>query len=192
MKELAKKILSLVGRHNTTRHLDFLDLGRDSQIYFWRVRSAHGGRLSVGCQSRLETRLTFERKNACLTMGQRSFIGEGQISCASSIEIGDDVMVAWGTSIFDHSSHSIRFSERADDVTSWLRGEKNWAVVSMAPVRICNKAWIGFGCIVLPGVTIGEGAVIGAGSVVTRDVPPWTVSVGNPARQIRELNPDER
>jgi galactoside O-acetyltransferase len=127
-----------------------------------------------------------------LKVGDRSFIGEGQISCASRIEVGDDVMIAWGTSIFDHGSHALQFSKRANDVTDWLQGKKDWSVVDMAPVCIADKAWVGFGSIVLPGVTVGEGAVIGAGSVVTRDVAPWTVAAGNPARLIRELNPDER
>jgi maltose O-acetyltransferase len=50
------------------------------------------------------------------------------------------------------------------------------------PVRIGHNVWIGGGAIVLPGVTVGDDAVIGAGSVVTRDVPPGAVVVGNPAK----------
>ena len=59
----------------------------------------------------------------------------------------------------------------------------------MAPVRIQSKAWVGFNVSILKGVTVGEGAVIGAGSVVTKDVPPNTIAVGNPAQVVRHLEP---
>lgn len=54
-----------------------------------------------------------------------------------------------------------------------------------APIKICDGAWIGARAIVLPGVTIGEGAIVAAGAVVTKDVLPWTVVGGNPARVIK-------
>ena len=61
------------------------------------------------------------------------------------------------------------------------------------PVRICAGAWLGACCVVLPGVTVGEGSVIGAGSVVTRDVPAGVVAAGNPCRVLRVIDEkDER
>ena len=54
------------------------------------------------------------------------------------------------------------------------------------PITINDNVWIATGAIVLPGVTIGEGAVVGAGSVVTKDVEPWTVVGGNPAKFIKK------
>jgi acetyltransferase-like isoleucine patch superfamily enzyme len=188
---LRKLLIYLSGLHARRRFAD-LRLGQGSQVFFWRIRGGSGAHLSVGTMSRVETRIAMERSGATLTIGSRSFIGEGQISCASRVEIGDDVMVAWGTSIFDHSSHSLRFSERANDVKDWMLGQKNWNVVETAMVRVEDKAWVGYGCTLLPGITVGEGAIVGAGSVVTRDVPPWTVVAGNPARVIRELTQDER
>ncbi len=56
------------------------------------------------------------------------------------------------------------------------------------PVHIGNKVWIGAGSVILPGVTIGDGSVIGAGSVVTKDIPSGVVAVGNPCRVMREIN----
>jgi acetyltransferase-like isoleucine patch superfamily enzyme len=55
-----------------------------------------------------------------------------------------------------------------------------------APVKICRYVWVGGKSIILPGVVIGEGAVIGAGSVVTKDIPPYCVAVGNPAKVIKK------
>jgi len=59
------------------------------------------------------------------------------------------------------------------------------------PISIRHNVWIGFDCVVLPGVTIGEGSVVGARSVVTEDVPPYTIVAGNPARVIRKIENDE-
>jgi galactoside O-acetyltransferase len=69
---------------------------------------------------------------------------------------------------------------------------KDWSNVHHAPIVIRDKAWIGFGAIVLKGVTIGEGAVVGAGSVVTKDVPDWTVVGGNPAQVLYSISPEQR
>ncbi len=60
------------------------------------------------------------------------------------------------------------------------------------PVRIGNNVWIGAGAIILPGVTIGDDSVIGAGSVVTRDIPSGVVAVGNPCRVMREIGERDR
>lgn len=54
------------------------------------------------------------------------------------------------------------------------------------PVRIGSMAWIGMGACILPGTTIGEGCVVGAGGIVVDDLEPWTISVGNPARPVKE------
>ncbi|MPN26714.1 Galactoside O-acetyltransferase [bioreactor metagenome] len=60
------------------------------------------------------------------------------------------------------------------------------------PVRIGNNVWIGAGVIILPGVTVGDDSVIGAGSVVTKDVPPGVVAFGNPCRVVREFGEHDR
>ena len=74
----------------------------------------------------------------------------------------------------------------------WRRGEHDWSTTASAPVRIRRGAWIGARAIVLKGVTVGVGSVVGAGAVVTKDVPDWTIVAGNPARVIREIPEHER
>lgn len=64
---------------------------------------------------------------------------------------------------------------------------RNMGLESAAPITIGDNVWIGGSVCVLPGVTIGEGAVIGAGSVVVSDIPPYTVAVGNPCRPVKKV-----
>jgi acetyltransferase-like isoleucine patch superfamily enzyme len=67
---------------------------------------------------------------------------------------------------------------------------RGFAPVAQGPVIIEDDAWLGAGCVILPGVRIGRGAVIGANSVVSHDVPPLHVVAGQPARTVRELTPE--
>ena len=157
------------------------------------AREPKGCSLVIGSQSNIEGALVMEQQSARIVIGSRTHIGGGTVvAAASQIEIGDDVLVAFDAVIVDHNSHSLKFQERRNDVRDWIQGKKDWSSVATAPVRISNKAWIGMRAIVLKGVTIGEGAVVGAGSVVTSDVPPWTIVGGNPARVIRALTEEER
>jgi acetyltransferase-like isoleucine patch superfamily enzyme len=110
-----------------------------------------------------------------LKIGNRTFIGSKcSFSVAKLIEIGDDVLIAGGCSISDFSGHPLDPDKRAAGVQV--------SPEEVRPVRIGNKAWLGRGATVLPGVTIGEGAVVGAATVVTKDVPAGHICVGNPGR----------
>jgi len=113
--------------------------------------------------------------NPELKIGNRTFIGYKCIfSVARLIEIGDDVLIAGGCSLSDYSGHPLDPDKR----TAGVQVDPE----DVRPIRIGNKAWLGRGAIILPGVTIGEGAVIGAATVVTKDVPPGHICVGNPGR----------
>jgi acetyltransferase-like isoleucine patch superfamily enzyme len=162
-----------------------------SKIYLDKVRLKDGCIVKIAEQSQIDGSIIFDRENASISIGKRVFMN-GLVIVAQSIDIGDDVMIAWGVTVVDHNSHSISFSHRAEDVVNWKIGKKDWTHVKIAPVKISNKVWIGFNSIILKGVTIGEGAVVGAGSVVTKDVPAWTIVAGNPARVIREIPENER
>jgi len=148
-------------------------------------------KLSIDMGSQVAGRIIFEKENACISIGKRVFMN-GALLAANNIRIDDDAMVSWGVTITDHNSHSISFTERKNDIPDWEAGRKDWSTVKTSTVHVHKKAWIGFNSIILKGVTIGEGAIIGAGSVVTKDVPPWTIVAGNPARVKREIPENER
>jgi len=157
------------------------------------VDGKNGCGLTVGRNTTVEGDVFFENHNARISIGERTFVGGGsKLVAAESVAVGSDVLISWGTTIVDHNSHSLRFSERSNDVLDWREGRKDWSNVKTGATAIGDKAWLGFNVIVLKGVTIGEGAIVGAGSVVTKDVAPWTIVGGNPARVIREIPEDER
>ena len=184
--------LSKVVRLATSRRYSVLRVEAGRRVDFWKVKAKADNLLEVGANSMLASRVVFEKAGARHKIGARSFIGLGLMSIAAQVDIGDDVLVSWGSTIVDHHSHSLRTRERISDVEQWIKGHKDWTGVRILPVRIENRAWLGFNVSLLPGVVIGEGAIIGAGSVVTQSVPAWTIAAGNPARVLRELNADER
>lgn len=153
------------------------------------VQWKKGCELQVGEGSVIEAKIAFDRPGAKLSIGKNSFVGGTQIVCAEDIVIGDDVLIAWGGVIVDHDSHSLAWEGRAHDVADWREGRKDWSRVPRSPVHIGDKAWLGLNVVLLKGVSVGEGAVVGAASVVTKDVPSYTLVAGNPARFIRKLDP---
>jgi galactoside O-acetyltransferase len=163
---------------------------RSAIVNFRRIRPASGVRLTIGDQSIVHAQILFDRDNASLDIGSRTFIGAGRIVVGHSVSIGSDVLISWGFTIVDHDSHAQDFEVRKNDVLEWRYGRKSWDGIASAPVRIENAAWIGFEAVILKGVTVGEGAIVAARAVVTRDVAPWTVVAGNPARVIKSLRPD--
>lgn len=152
--------------------------------------------LEIGNNSIIGGTFIFESGEGKITIGDHSYIGNSVFISRSSIIISNNVTIAWGCTFYDHDSHSIDYLHRRKDIDEELQDlwakknfieNKDWNNVKSKPIYVCDDAWIGMNCIILKGVTIGEGAIVGAGSVVTRDVPPWTLVAGNPARIIKEI-----
>jgi len=162
-------------------------VGAGSDVNWWSLGAGGGGQVNIGKDSIVRCRIDFDHPGGVVTIGDRTFIGASHIVCHTAVNIGDDAILSWGITIFDHDSHSLDGEQRRNDVRNWKLGRKDWTHVRIAPVDIGPKAWIGFGASILRGVRIGEGAVVGARSVVTRDVPAYTVVAGNPARVIKQL-----
>jgi acetyltransferase-like isoleucine patch superfamily enzyme len=152
--------------------------------------------LRIGDRCLLNNTFVFESSCGQITVGDGVFINSGtMVISRSSVAIGNGVTIAWDCVIYDHDSHSLDYRDRIADhdqqlidfPTGNMIANKNWDTVTTAPIAIQDNAWLGFGVVVLKGVTIGEGAVVGARAVVTRDVPPWTIAAGNPARVVKEI-----
>lgn len=189
---LIKKLLTNIFQPLISRRFDEFSIGKCTDILLWRIRGGEKCRFRIGERCIVRGTIVLEQESASFSVGNRSFIGKALVSIADAVEIGDDVLISWGVTITDHNSHSMTFSERKLDVAMWRDHRKNWSGVKRGKVIIKDKVWIGFNAIVLKSVTIGEGAIIGAGSVITKDVPPWTIVAGNPAKVIREIPLDER
>lgn len=121
--------------------------------------------------------------------GKNIFIGSDVIinmNCTfvdnRPIRIGNRVLIASNVQIYT-ASHPVLPEERFN--ADWKETQKPFFRTYAQPVTIEDGAWIGGGAILLPGVTIGENSVVGAGSVVTSSIPPNCVAVGNPCRVIR-------
>lgn len=129
-----------------------------------------------------------------MNIGDRVVINENtKIICSEKIIIGNDVLISWGCNIVDSNMHSIHSNDRLEDtrnarkeIEAKTMGQHvDYSKIISSSIIIKDKAWIGFNSTILKGVTIGEGAIVGAGSVVTMDVPDYAVVVGNPAKIIK-------
>ena len=112
----------------------------------------------------------------------------GRITAYAAVDIGDRVQIGPGGIIVDTDGHPVDPAVRRRQVEGLTYPLDS---VEKRPIVIEDDVWIGFGVIVLKGVRIGRASVIGAGSVVTRDIPPFCVAAGNPARVVRRLSPAE-
>lgn len=115
-----------------------------------------------------------------IEVGRNLFINYNcTILDVAKVNIGDNVLIAPNVSIYT-AGHPLHADTRK---TGYEYG---------IPVTIGDNVWIGGNSIIMPGVTVGCNSVIGAGSVVTKDVPDWTVVAGNPARVIRKITDEDR
>jgi len=123
-----------------------------------------------------------------------TFLGNSRVYCANNISIGKGCWIADHVSIIDSNLHPISPKRRFQDAVDFSRGifPDVYSNIPNSPIVIQDSVWIGVNSVILKGVTLGEGSVIGAGSVVTKDVPPYTIVAGNPARIIREIPENER
>jgi acetyltransferase-like isoleucine patch superfamily enzyme len=128
-----------------------------------------------------------------ITIGDFSLIHGAWFICDSQIDVGDYALISWNVVFMDTYGVSLDPAKRRKQLEALpLKQHRRMPRGAAAkPISIGRNVWIGFDCVVLPGVTIGDGSIVGARSVVTEDVPPFTTVAGNPARVIRKIENDE-
>ena len=133
------------------------------------------GRIIINKHCEISKGVVIKSYGGNVTIHQNTFLGEYVIVYGhGSVEIGENTLIAAHTCIFS-SNHSIPSQNEL------IRSKPD----ILLPVKIGSDVWIGAGCKILGGVTIGDGCVVGAGAVVTKDLPPYSISVGNPAKVIK-------
>jgi acetyltransferase-like isoleucine patch superfamily enzyme len=157
----------------------FAEFGKESVLSL-PIRVEGAGRIAIGSGVFIAAGCWLHVEGAgnhiALEIGSGSSIGaHSTLSAVQSVRIGEQVLMAPSVYISDHSHE---FSDTNIPVRSQ-------GLTKIGPVEIADGAWLGHGVVVCPGVRIGRGAVIGANSVVTSDVPDSAVAVGAPARVVR-------
>lgn len=162
---------------------------------------SNSNKVDIHPDSMLACNFVFESESGHIKIDEGTFINAGSsLICKDEIKIGKYVTIAWGCTIYDHNSHSLDYCHRVDDIKRQLDDYRNnhyfikskdWSTVKSKKIIIEDYAWIGMNCTILSGVTIGKGAIVGAGSVVRHDVEPWTVVAGNPAQFVKRLKNDD-
>jgi acetyltransferase-like isoleucine patch superfamily enzyme len=125
----------------------------------------------------------------CVRIGDYCFFTNAVLLCELELQFGDYVVVGWNATIADTDFHPLAPAERVADAIacSPLARGRPRPPIARKRVTIGNDVWIGPNATILKGVTIGDGAFIEAGSLVTRDVPPGARVMGNPAQVVEPL-----
>lgn len=158
-------------------------------FHFFRSRLPRGVQYGRGASTYLGTMFDVGPRGR-VKLGDYALVHGARIICDDEISIGDYTLISWNVVLMDTYRLPLNAESRRKqlELLSTQPRRVATAKVPAKPVCIERNVWIGFDACILPGVTVGEGSIVGAKSVVTENVPPYTVVAGNPARVIRRLN----
>lgn len=183
-KEWLWRVKKRLSKHSISEHLAGLWFSRKftkSGIIvvseappFPKVINKGGSLIAGNCQFYGGARLEIGT-DATIKIGTGTYINRNTLIVAEDcVTIGENCRISWDVIIMDSDLHPL-----------------NSKTVINKPVILENNAWIGCRCIILKGVTIGKGAVVAAGSVVTKDIPPYTIYGGSPAKFITDVKNED-
>lgn len=153
--------------HCTAQNKCDIVIGKKCEIK-GQLFSFEGGKISIGNN---------------VFVNYNSFIGSME-----AVTIGNDVIIATNVRIFDNNNHPTSPTQRERMSRSDFYGELwTWKYAEHKPVVIEDNVWIGEFSTILKGVVIGKGSIVASHSVVTKDVPPYVIVAGNPARVVKRL-----
>lgn len=167
-------------------------------VYSWRLKQlgrnvlidvgvsvTGAGNISIGDYTWIDSGVTLTSAIGTMTIGKRVHIAPGAILASSCrLEVHDYVGIAAGAKIYAGSE----VPKDGKRMSGPMIPER-FKAFRRDPVILQKDSFLGANAVVLPGVTVGEGAVVGANSLVTKDVAPWTIVMGSPAKEIRRRAP---
>lgn len=181
---LSFRLLRAFGFNYSEEEYGDVSLLRVIRQFFHNIRMARLGKMMnwaiLAPIAPRKVRPMLMRKMGC-HVGKGCFIGDNvriDTGHADMITLEDGVSVAGGTRLLCHQRDFSRY---------FVGSDYNKLPYTIKPILLKKGCLIGMESFVLPGVTVGEGAIVGAGSLVTKDIPAWTVATGRPAKVVREI-----
>ncbi|KOY88076.1 hypothetical protein AD998_05905 [bacterium 336/3] len=156
--------------YNMSNQKEYISIGNETVIDGELLVFKYGGQISIG-------------NNCYVGMGTRIWSGE-------KVQIGNDVLISHNVNIIDTNSHELDYIERAESYHQLVRNDHKQYKGNIVTKEIIieDNVWISFNVTILKGVRIGQGAIIAANTVITKNVPSFVMMGGNPAYIIKKLD----
>jgi acetyltransferase-like isoleucine patch superfamily enzyme len=145
-------------------------------------------KIRIGAHSLIRGELVTYNYAGEISIGDYCFFGPGsRIWSVKKVSVGNRVLISHDVNIHDNNSHAANADHRHKEFKYMLENSGNLmqSDIGQMEVIIEDDVWIGFNSTILKGVRIGKGSIIGACSVVTKDIPPYSIAIGNPAKVIK-------
>ncbi|NOT26789.1 MAG: acyltransferase [Acidobacteria bacterium] len=156
--------------------LPLIEIRKGGQVFIGKGTQINSLNAGYHFNMHSPAKLVADREGATIRIGENTRLHGTCIHAYRSVVIGNHCLIGGNCQILDCSGHELCFDNVENRINTTSDG---------IPVVVEDCVWMGANCIVLPGVRIGRGSVIAAGSVVTRDIPPMVVAAGNPAKVVQ-------